>query len=541
MPFLEVIHLFQSVGCVRNKLQFHSSTESEIISLDAGLTKLVTDLIGKEYDDHEQETSETKTEVCAFASRSKSKAKPRKTFKLLAHLQGLYQLLKGHGLVLTQELNPIKRIQWQKDWTLFFGMDKYLEKKMVRSNSGDWKKIFGTNFEHSQYWSDEMWKSTMTGSGNNKKRFQYCTDSSHWSYTSGQCLGSGQFLRVHLSHWMCSQLTLHHKFRIDSGETKFKQRKTDNIFYGCESHGQGSQRSARAWLDHRTSCTVQAENVSKTPRHGVLGRYTACSTKRFEDLSKQEEMQSPFTMHSQLIISRKLFVVESEEIKEQKVYMSPRHPPKISSKDNGMKELASEVVGGDEDSKQTQPLVNAPSLSQSCVPVSVECVDKDKDADENVDADHVRTGRLVYEQPPGLFTQREDTDIDELFKPICNKNDAYNPFSVVPKVMICDMGNEKLFELCETLPKVQCSECLLFWNQGIVFCTCGHLLKESEASHQTNNYRQYCHVCNTAQHCRLGLLQDSDFAGDFEDSKSTSGCNLMYLWTSYSCSDKLDV
>ena len=36
--FLEVIHLFQKVGCVRNRLQFHtSSTESEIISLDAGL------------------------------------------------------------------------------------------------------------------------------------------------------------------------------------------------------------------------------------------------------------------------------------------------------------------------------------------------------------------------------------------------------------------------------------------------------------------------------------------------------------------------
>ena len=36
--FLEVIHLFQLVECVRNKLQFHSSTESEIISLDAGLS-----------------------------------------------------------------------------------------------------------------------------------------------------------------------------------------------------------------------------------------------------------------------------------------------------------------------------------------------------------------------------------------------------------------------------------------------------------------------------------------------------------------------
>ena len=28
---------------------------------------------------------------------------------------------------------------------------------------------------------------------------------------------------------------------------------------------------------------------------------------------------------------------------------------------------------------------------------------------------------------------------------------------------------------------------------------------------------------NTAQHCRLGLFQDSDFAGDIEDSKSSSG------------------
>ena len=41
--------------------------------------------------------------------------------------------------------------------------------------------------------------------------------------------------------------------------------------------------------------------------------------------------------------------------------------------------------------------------------------------------------------------------------------------------------------------------------------------------HHTNDFRQYCHVGNTAQHCRLGLFQDSDFAGDIQDSKSTSG------------------
>ena len=41
--------------------------------------------------------------------------------------------------------------------------------------------------------------------------------------------------------------------------------------------------------------------------------------------------------------------------------------------------------------------------------------------------------------------------------------------------------------------------------------------------HHTSAFKQYCHVGNTAQQCRLGSFQDSDFAGDFEDSKSTSG------------------
>ena len=44
--------------------------------------------------------------------------------------------------------------------------------------------------------------------------------------------------------------------------------------------------------------------------------------------------------------------------------------------------------------------------------------------------------------------------------------------------------------------------------------------------HHTSEYKQYCHVGNTAKQCRLGLFQDSDFAGDLEDSKSTSGRTL---------------
>ena len=44
--------------------------------------------------------------------------------------------------------------------------------------------------------------------------------------------------------------------------------------------------------------------------------------------------------------------------------------------------------------------------------------------------------------------------------------------------------------------------------------------------HHTCEYRQHYHVGNTVKQCRLGLFQDSDFAGDLEDSKSTSGGTL---------------
>ena len=47
--------------------------------------------------------------------------------------------------------------------------------------------------------------------------------------------------------------------------------------------------------------------------------------------------------------------------------------------------------------------------------------------------------------------------------------------------------------------------------------------------HHTNEYKQCFHGRNNARQCRLGLFQDSDFAGDLEDTKSTSGGTLCIL------------
>ena len=57
--------------------------------------------------------------------------------------------------------------------------------------------------------------------------------------------------------------------------------------------------------------------------------------------------------------------------------------------------------------------------------------------------------------------------------------------------------------------------------------------------HHTSEFVQKCNVGNIAQQCRLGWFQDSDFAGDLEDSKSTSG--FFVFCKSNICTDKLDV
>ena len=119
------------------------------------------------------------------------------------------------------------------------------------------------------------------------------------------------------------------------------------------------------------------------------------------------------------------------------------------------------------------------------MPISVERLDQDKDANEHVDGDQVRTGPVESEQSIGLFTQFEEIDIDfrvpglshavvkeaenfrvqalvkkieshphrEAFQADLQQKNVYNPFSDNSKEMIRELGNVELFELCETYQK----------------------------------------------------------------------------------------
>ena len=41
--------------------------------------------------------------------------------------------------------------------------------------------------------------------------------------------------------------------------------------------------------------------------------------------------------------------------------------------------------------------------------------------------------------------------------------------------MIPELGNA---ESANAIPKVQCSQCLLYWNQGVIYCTRGQFLAQ---------------------------------------------------------------
>ena len=229
-------------------------------------------------------------------------------------------------------------------------------------------------------------------------------------------------------------------------------------------------------------------------------------------------------------------MMETGVIKIEKVYVSPRPPPKIFLKiigwSNWIQKLL-EVVETPNKSNQNQK----PNYGETCewattwfsyegnrkrclvwlrkhklkngrdlwrvVPVSVERVDKESGQPtalctqlEEIDIDFRVSGL-----PHAVVKQAENFRVHELLKKIeshphraalqadLQQNNVYDPFSDDSKAMIREIGNVEFFELCETIPKVQCSQCLLYWNQGVINCTCGHLLVESESSQNFNKLR----------------------------------------------------
>ena len=65
------------------------------------------------------------------------------------------------------------------------------------------------------------------------------------------------------------------------------------------------------------------------------------------------------------------------------------------------------------------------------------------------------------------------------------QSQPFNPFSQESKEMIHEVGNIELCELLDVEPKAQCKVCLSYWDIGIVYCTCGHFLRNGTEENKT--------------------------------------------------------
>ena len=75
------------------------------------------------------------------------------------------------------------------------------------------------------------------------------------------------------------------------------------------------------------------------------------------------------------------------------------------------------------------------------------------------EAEHLRVQELVKKIENHPFREGLLADLQQ--------QNVYNLFSKKSKEMIHELGDVELLELCETVPKVQCSHCLRYWNHGI--------------------------------------------------------------------------
>ena len=226
------------------------------IRISHGLNRLVTKLKNNEQENSEMQFEEYALRLNAsdFASCSKAKAKPQRRDSASSIARTV----------------PIRERIWTDVWTrrIFnFWLWSVGEtdqsssswKSTSRRRWSDWilenKWFFENTQNDCHHWSDDKWKNSMAGGGGgNKKRFQYCTDSSGEILCLRALQGhSGRSLVdptlqdnvvipngffQYICHFVCA-INLHSIINpgLIPGGQNFEQT-TDSILSSCGSYGQ---------------------------------------------------------------------------------------------------------------------------------------------------------------------------------------------------------------------------------------------------------------------------------------------------------------
>ena len=98
--------------------------------------------------------------------------------------------------------------------------------------------------------------------------------------------------------------------------------------------------------------------------------------------------------------------------------------------------------------------------------------------------------------PISMVKRSHDVNVQNLIQQIENhpqrqalqsdlqQHRAFNPFSKESQDAIKAAGNTELCEIVDVEPKAQCRACLAYWDVDIVYCTCGHFLRDDTAENK---------------------------------------------------------
>ena len=142
---------------------------------------------------------------------------------------------------------------------------------------------------------------------------------------------------------MCDQFTLHHEFRIDTGRTNFEQ-KTDGILHVCGSKSKEHRDPNKIDLEAPRLAWYHQKKWKKHQNTVYWVEIQLAQKKGFEFFQTRSNAIILYDTLPAYCIP-KAIMMETGEIIYEKVYASPRPPPKTSFIDDGMKRIGFRSCG----------------------------------------------------------------------------------------------------------------------------------------------------------------------------------------------------
>ena len=328
------------------------------VRISHGLNKLVTNL-----NNYEQETSEMQFEEYALkldagdlASRSQDKAKPQRRTSASSSTKTIpigerTQTHMNHKIIRSTDYSVSKKLIYLlRHGSLPREDDGAIEFWRIKDNLQE-------KFLYCHHWSDDKWKKCMArGGGGNKKKYQYCTDSS----------GAILYLRALQSQSGRSLIdpTLQDNVVIPDNFFKYSYHVgcAINLYSiinpGLILGGQNLSRQTVFFLPVDSMDKNQEDPDTIDLSAPRLARYMHKAWKRHQNtvywvdinfalkkgLKFYQTRSNAVILHETLpaYCIPKVVRMETGEVIYEKVYASPRPPPKISLKHEWKRELGSE-------------------------------------------------------------------------------------------------------------------------------------------------------------------------------------------------------